>query len=138
SAAAALTRLEDVIGQNPLFVSAVRLVMAQRLVRKPDDSTKEGYPASDAEKQTIQEVLDTLPHGHDRPDIQDLALFKPGSSAENPYGFSGQIALREQFMMTEGMRRLLEKQHVTLSAQEIEQTAISEGMLTMLQKGILR
>jgi type II secretory ATPase GspE/PulE/Tfp pilus assembly ATPase PilB-like protein len=34
SAAAALTRLMDVVGQNPLFVSAIRLVMAQRLVRR--------------------------------------------------------------------------------------------------------
>jgi len=138
SAAAALTRLEDVIGQNPLFVSAVRLVMAQRLVRKLDQDTREGYPASDVERQTIREVLDTLPPGMDRPNIDDLTLFRPGSSPENPYGFSGQIALREQFTMTPGMRRLLEKQHVVLSAQEIEQTAIQEGMLTMLQKGVLR
>src|SRR5664279_701131 len=47
SAAAALTRLLDVIGQNPLFVSAIRLVMAQRLVRKLDDKTKQPYQPSE-------------------------------------------------------------------------------------------
>ena len=34
SASAALTRLAEIIGQNPLFVSAIRLIMAQRLVRR--------------------------------------------------------------------------------------------------------
>ncbi len=43
SAAAALTRMSDIIGQNPLFVSAIRLVMAQRLVRKLDDVCKQAY-----------------------------------------------------------------------------------------------
>src|SRR5664279_712741 len=49
SAAAALTRLLDVIGQNPLFVSAIRLVMAQRLIRKLDDSCKQPYQPTEAE-----------------------------------------------------------------------------------------
>jgi type II secretory ATPase GspE/PulE/Tfp pilus assembly ATPase PilB-like protein len=39
SAAAALTRIAEIIGQNPLFVSAIRLVMAQRLIRRLDDSS---------------------------------------------------------------------------------------------------
>src|SRR5579862_2061868 len=39
SAAATLIRLTDVIGQNPLFVSAIRLIMAQRLIRRLDDAT---------------------------------------------------------------------------------------------------
>jgi type II secretory ATPase GspE/PulE/Tfp pilus assembly ATPase PilB-like protein len=38
SSSAALTRMVDIIGQNPLFTSAIRLIMAQRLIRRLDDS----------------------------------------------------------------------------------------------------
>src|SRR5664279_3071524 len=62
SAAAALTRIADIIGQNPLFVSAIRLVMAQRLVRRLDDATKIAYQPSEAELQVIKRVLDGLPN----------------------------------------------------------------------------
>ncbi len=137
SAAAALTRLGDVIGQNPLFVSAIRLVMAQRLVRKLDDETKEAYTPSEAEWQKINEVLHGLPHGYPWPNIEGLQLFKPGSSAENPYGYKGQIAVREQFTMSESMRHLLEKPNNSLSAQSIEEAAHDSGMLTIAQDAML-
>lgn len=138
SASAALVRLADVIGQNPLFVSAIRLVMAQRLVRRLDDSCKVAYQASEAEIAKIRQVLETLPEGVEWPNLENLQLFKPGSKPENPFGFSGQIAIREQFMMSESMRTLLEKKQADLSAQQIEAAAASSGMRTMLQDGILK
>ena len=138
SAAAALVRLEDVIGQNPLFVSAIRLVMAQRLVRKLDDATKQPYAPSTTELETIKRIVDSLPVNIEKPNLNELHLFKPGSSVDNPYGYSGQIALREQFTMTGEIRKLLETAHTTLSSQTIEEAASKSGMLTMQQKGILK
>ncbi|MDL2342058.1 MAG: ATPase, T2SS/T4P/T4SS family [Patescibacteria group bacterium] len=138
SAAAALTRLGDIIGQNPLFVSAIRLVMAQRLIRKLDESLKQAYSPSEAELQTINAVLDTLPPDTPRPNLDGLQLFKPGSSPENPYGYTGQIAIREQFTMTDKLRALLEKPETALSAQTIEAAAAASGMHTMLQDGMLK
>lgn len=137
-AAAALTRLEDVIGSNPLFVSAIRLVMAQRLVRRLDDGLKQEYEPSETELRKIKEVVDSLPQGMERPSLEGLKLYRSGSSPENPYGFSGQIALREQFRMTPAIRQLLERQEMKLIAQDIEAAARQDGMLTMEQKGILR
>lgn len=139
SAAAALTRLADIIGENPLFVSAIRLVMAQRLVRRLDDSTKQPYTPDEATVRNIQKVLDTLPEGIEQPDISNLQLYKPGSSAENPYGYKGQIALREQFMMHGEVSKLLvDRGAHKLMAQEIEAAAVRSGMRTMLQDGILK
>lgn len=138
SAAAALVRLEDVIGQNPLFVSAIRLVMAQRLVRKLDQKSKQAYTPSEGEIAQIASVINTLPDSFQKPDLRNLQLFHPGISAENPYGYSGQLALREQFTMTGDIRILLESNHTMLSAQTIEASAIKSGMLTMLQKGVLK
>jgi type IV pilus assembly protein PilB len=138
SAAAALTRLMDVIGENPLFVSAIRLVMAQRLIRRLDESTKQAYEPDEQTRQKIQSVLDTLPEGVARPDLNGLKLYQPGSSGDNPYGFSGQIAIREQFTMSGEMRTTLETGGKGLNAQTIEEAAIHSGMTTMLQDGILR
>lgn len=138
SAAAAMTRLADVAGQNPLFISAVRLIMAQRLVRKLDDSTKQPYQPDQNVLQTIHKVLETLPSHIERPDLNNVQLYHPGSSADNPYGYSGQIALREQFILTDEIRHMLEDTSIIISTQAIEEAAVKSGMRTMLQDGILK
>jgi type II secretory ATPase GspE/PulE/Tfp pilus assembly ATPase PilB-like protein len=137
-ASAALTRLMDIISKNPLFVSAIRLVMAQRLVRRLDDASKQAYDPTEEEKAQLQHIIDTLPPGIERPNLEGLKLYKPGASAENPYGFRGQLAVREQFLMNGEIRHLLESATTVLSAQEIQAAAIASGMRTMLQDGILK
>lgn len=138
SAAAALTRIADIIGQNPLFISAIRLVMAQRLIRRLDDTTKQAYAASESELHQIREVVETLPESIAKPNLEGLQLHKPGTSEANPYGFQGQVAIREQFTMSEPLRELLENPKLTVTAQAIEEAARHSGMLTMYQDGILK
>ncbi|MGH9857744.1 MAG: GspE/PulE family protein, partial [Acidobacteriota bacterium] len=137
SAAAALTRLADILGENPLFVSAIRLVMAQRLVRRLDDSIKKAYDPDGKTLQHLQEVIDTLPEGAEKPDLNGLQLYEPGSSAENPFGYRGQMAIREQFMMEGEIRELLESGH-GLTTQQIEAAAVKSGMRTMKQDAVLK
>jgi type II secretory ATPase GspE/PulE/Tfp pilus assembly ATPase PilB-like protein len=138
SAGEALTRMMDAVGQNPLFVSAIRLVMAQRLVRRLDDATKVPRDPTLAELKRLQQVVDGLPMGMERPNLAGLKLYTPGSSTENPYGYTGQIAIREQFRMTGEIRTLLESHPTSLSAQDIEAAASRSGMRTMIQDGVLR
>ncbi len=138
SAAAALTRIADIIGQNPLFISAIRLVMAQRLIRRLDDKTKQAYGPSEAEWNKINEVLGTLPEGFERPDLDGLQLYKPGSSEQIPYGFTGQLAVREQFTMSDALTRVLENPKISVTTMTIEEAARKSGMLTMLQDGMLK
>jgi type IV pilus assembly protein PilB len=138
SASAALTRIADIIGQNPLFISAIRLVMAQRLIRRLDDSCKQAYDPSEAEWQKINEVVNSLPEGITRPNLEGLKLYKAGSSEANPYGYQGQIAIREQFTMSEPLRHLLENPKLTVTAQGIDAAAQDSGMLTMYQDGMLK
>jgi type II secretory ATPase GspE/PulE/Tfp pilus assembly ATPase PilB-like protein len=138
SAAAALTRIADIIGQNPLFVSAIRLVMAQRLIRRLDDNTKQSYAPSEGEWAKINEVIGSLPEGMERPNLEGLQLYKPGSSSENPYGYQGQLAIREQFTMDSALRELLENPKSNVSTQTIEEAASRSGMRTMLQDGMLK
>ncbi len=138
NASAALTRLADVIGQNPLFVSSIRLVMAQRLVRCLDEATKQPYKPDQATLEKLSKVIESLPANIERPNLEALQLYKPGSSPENPYGYKGQVPVREQFLMTGEIRKLLENHTGILSTQDIEEAAIASGMRTMLQDGILK
>jgi type II secretory ATPase GspE/PulE/Tfp pilus assembly ATPase PilB-like protein len=138
SAAAALTRIAEIIGQNPLFISAIRLVMAQRLVRRLDESTKQSYTPSEGEWKQINEVLATLPEGIERPNLDGLQLYKPGSSDSNPYGYQGQLAIREQFTMSGPLQHLLEDPKSVISTHTLEEAARQSGMRTMLQDGMLK
>lgn len=138
NASAALTRMLDFIGINPLFASAVRLIMAQRLVRILDEKSKQPYPADDATKQHIQSILDTLPKNVQKPDISNLTLYKATPSPENPFGFKGQMAIREQLQMSPGIQQILKMPPGQITTEMLQAKAIEDGMLTMLQDGILR
>ncbi|HJP96239.1 MAG TPA: GspE/PulE family protein [Candidatus Saccharimonadales bacterium] len=138
SAAAALTRMLDFIGVNPLFASAIHLIMAQRLIRRLDDSTKQAYQPDANLKAQIQSVVDTLPPGVQRPDLANITLYKPGVSAENPFGYRGQMPIREQLQMTPGIQELLRRPPTQITTDMLQERAIQDGMLTMLQDGVLK
>ncbi len=138
SASAALTRLADIIGQNPLFVSAIRLIMAQRLVRRLDDNTKIEYSPSNEEISTLKNIIDSLPPEIQRPNLDNLKLYKPGKSENNPYGFSGQLVIREQITISHQVQQIITDNHKVVSTADIENAAIQNGMLTMLQDAALK
>lgn len=138
SAAAALTRMLDYIGINPLFASAIHLIMAQRLVRRLDDTTKQPYQPDEATVRYLQQVIDTLPADIQKPDLSSLTLYQPGKSPDNPFGYKGQIALREQLQMTASVRDVLKLEAHQVTTEVIQQKAMQDGMLTMLQDGVLK
>ncbi|MCA9341761.1 Flp pilus assembly complex ATPase component TadA, partial [Candidatus Saccharibacteria bacterium] len=63
SAAEAFTRIIDMIGKNPILVSAIKLIISQRLVRRLDDATKQEYEPDENLKNHIKDVLKDLPEG---------------------------------------------------------------------------
>jgi type II secretory ATPase GspE/PulE/Tfp pilus assembly ATPase PilB-like protein len=138
SAAAALTRMLDFVGINPLFASAMRLIMAQRLVRVLDPKTKQAYQPDEALRARLQEVISTMPQGVQRPDIANLTLYRPAPSPENPFGYTGQVPIREQLQMTPGIQQLLKLPPNQITTDMLQQKAIEDGMITMLQDGILK
>lgn len=138
NSAGALTRLLDAIGENPLFINTVRLITSQRLVRRLDDATKQPYKPDEATMQFIKKVVDTLPPQIQKPSLDDITLYSPGKSEENPFGFNGQIALRELMQMSEELQKLLRQPSTQISTTALEEAAVRGGMVTMLQNGILR
>ena len=139
SAAGAVSRLIDIIGENPLFVSSIRLIMAQRLVRKLDDSSKVEYSPSEAEMNKISEVINSLPSTVLKPDLSQVKFYKANPTEDNPFGYKGQIAIREQFKVSDQIISLINNyKNYIPNAIEIEKAAIQSGMQTMLQDGILK
>ncbi len=138
SAAAALTRMLDAIGDNPLFSSAIRLITAQRLIRRLDDHSKVAYDPDPKTLGWLSGVIATFPEHVPKPNLDGIKLYKAGSSPENPFGYSGQLAVRELMLMTPAILNELKKASRDISAQELEKTAISDGMLTMIQNGVIQ
>lgn len=138
SAAAALSRMLDMVGINPLFASAMRLVMAQRLVRRLDGTTKQPYQPDEALKKQLQSVIDRLPPQVQKPNMDNLTLYKAGSSGNNPFGYTGQLPIREQLLMTPGVQELLRRPPNEVTTEMLEAQAIKEGMQTMQQDGVLK
>lgn len=138
SAAAALTRMLDAIGENPLFINSIRLITSQRLVRKLDDATKQAYEPDENVKQFIRKVVETLPQSMERPNLEKVTLYNPGTSEQYPFGFTGQFAIREFMQMSSEIQVILRKAAREVTTQDIEAAAIAGGMLTLQQIGVLK
>lgn len=138
SAATAFSRIIDMIGQNPIFSNAIRLVIGQRLVRRLDDKTKQPYKPDEATKKFIAKILEDLPKDVAKPNVDDLTLYKPGVSAENPFGYRGRLVVMEQMAVHEKIQAYLRGDITEIDADSIEKTAKQEGMVTIMQDGILK
>lgn len=138
NAAAAFSRMIDMIGQNPVFSSAIRLVIGQRLVRRLDDRTKQAYKPDAATKKYIAQVLNGLPKGVKMPDLDKLQLYRPGTSEEVPFGYTGRIVIMEQMVINDTIQGYLRGDQKDVHADAIEASARAEGMVTLLQDGVLK
>lgn len=137
STSAAFSRMIDMIGQNPIFSSAVRLLIAQRLVRKLWDETKEEYDPDEATKKWVREVLKDLPDHVEKPDLDNFKLYRPVSSEDAPFGYRGRIPIMEQMIVTEEIQKFLRGDVSETHTEEIERVAKEQGMITLIQAGVL-
>ncbi|MDR0887496.1 MAG: GspE/PulE family protein [Candidatus Nomurabacteria bacterium] len=137
TASAAFSRIIDLIGVNPIFSSAVQMVISQRLARKLAPN-KEAFSADVATANWIREHLRNV----DRSllagiDMNNITLYKPVASDEFPFGFRGRTALMEQLVVSEPIQRFIRGDLTSARAEDIEKAAVAGGMLTLLQKGII-
>lgn len=138
SAAAAFSRMVDMIGQNPIFANAIRMVISQRLVRRLDDATKQQYEPDETTKQWIRDNLGDLPEGVERPNLDDIRLYNPGSSEEVPFGYKGRMMIFEQMLIGDEVQKFIRGDVHDINVKQIEETARKQGMATMLQDGLLK
>lgn len=137
STSAAFSRMIDMIGMNPIFSSAIRLLIAQRLVRKLDKNAKEYIP-DEATKKWVRNVLEGVPAEKLPQDISgDFKLWKPVASEDSPFGYKGRIVVMEMMVVNDNIAAFLRGERGIISAEAIEAQARKDGLLTLLQQGVI-
>lgn len=137
STSAAFSRMIDLIGVNPIFSSAIRLLIAQRLVRRLVDETKEEYEPDDATRDYVKTVLKDLPDDVDCPDLDTFKLWRPVPSEDAPFGYKGRVVIMEQMVVTEEIQKFLRGEIKDVHTETIEAAAREQGMITLEQAGVL-
>jgi type II secretory ATPase GspE/PulE/Tfp pilus assembly ATPase PilB-like protein len=135
---AAFARMIDLIGVNPIFSTAVRLLIAQRLVRKLHDDSKQAYTPDDATAKYVRRVLEDLPDSYaDKPNLDDFKLYKPVPTDDVPFGYKGRIVIMEQMVVDEEIQKFIRGDVEDIHTDVIEKAAKAQGMITLEQAGVL-
>ena len=150
SAAGILPRLLDMGIEPFLIASTVHTVIGQRLVRRVVPGG-EAYTSNASEtkaiKDTIGHLLPKTPAevGSVGNDLGYSSLPLAGQSAytlvkgkpkpDNKTGFAGRMGLYEVFQITDQIQDLILRR---ATSSQIQQLAISQGMITMRQDGYLK
>lgn len=133
NASSALPRLLDMGAEPYLLASSITALMAQRVVRRIDDATKESYEPDPKIVANMKEVLGSLwPPEKTGP----VKLFRGKPTKENSNsGYLGRVGVFEVLPVSEKISRLI-LEHA--SSKDIENLARKEGMITMKQDGYMK
>lgn len=150
SAAGILPRLLDMGIEPFLIASTVHTVIGQRLVRRVVPGG-EAYTSTASETKAIKDVIGRLlpktaaevgPVGNDLgysnlplASQNAYTLVKGKPSPDNKSGFAGRMGLYEVFQITDQIQDLILRR---ATSSQIQQLAISQGMVTMRQDGYLK
>ena len=143
SAAGAIPRLIDMKAEPFLLVSTLQIVIGQRLVRRLE-KPKEKFKLTDAQiknltsKINMEKVLGVLKEEKviaEDTAWKDVEFWKASPSKEYPDGYHSRIGIHEVLRITPTIRNIIMKNS---SADEIEIQAKKEGMLSMIEDGIVK
>ncbi|MEM9301828.1 MAG: type II secretion system ATPase GspE [Pseudomonadota bacterium] len=125
-AAGGVTRLLDMGVDDYLLVSTVNGILAQRLVRRLDQTTCEAFDA-------LPEMVTELGLERFADPGAPLRLFRPVPSEDVPTGYLGRTTIMEFLELSDPIRRLVMRH---ADATEIHELARTEGMRTMYEDGL--
>ncbi len=143
SAAGAVPRLMDMEVEPFLLSSTVRVVIAQRLVRRLFGE-KEEYRLTKEEITSLAAFIDldlvlrTLREENiiaKGAKLEDLTFYRPKPSSETPDGYKGRCVINEVLLVTPSINELI---LTKASSDAIEAQARKEGMLTMAEDGFFK
>lgn len=139
STSAAFSRMIGMIGINPIFSSAIRLLIAQRLVRKLFDASKIEYEPDEATRRWVRKVLEGVSAERLQGiDLNNFKLWKPAPHPDAPFGFKGRIVVMEQMVVNEHIQAFLRGDISDANPEAIEAEAKkSADLITLLQAGTL-
>lgn len=132
-----IPRLID-MGVKPFLIPpTLRLVVAQRLVRRLCPDCKKKIKATKEIREFIFKELKSLPENQGQEKTPaEMELFEPqGCKKCNSTGFSGRLGIFEVLAMTDKLAEIIVKEP---SEMTILQEALNQGMITMKQDGLLK
>ncbi|MEI7749867.1 MAG: GspE/PulE family protein [Candidatus Moraniibacteriota bacterium] len=137
SAPGAIGRLIELGVKPSLIASATDIIIGQRLVRTLCTECKESYEPAKETIDSIRQVLSVIsPKAHIEIPHEINALWKPiGCPKCNLTGYHGRISILEAFTITKPIEELILNMG---TEREIMRAAIEDGMVTMLQDGIVK
>ena len=140
SAATAIPRLIDMGVEPFLLASTINVCAAQRLIRKVCPNCREVYTATEEEIEKIKSILSGIKGFNVETWLaknQNKINLARGKGCDNcaNTGYKGRIGIFEVFPISDQIRGMITSHE---SAQNIEKTAIEEGMSTVLQDGMLK
>lgn len=133
NAAGTIPRLIDLGVEPKVLSSAINIFLAQRLVRKLCPVCKKESPPTAEEKELIERVLKTMPRNH--PETAEKIWRAGECPACNNTGYKGRIGIFEGILFDEAIEKAV-SEHV--SAREIKKASAGQGILDMLQDGIMK
>ncbi len=135
NAAGAIPRFLS-MGVKPfLLAPALNCVIGQRLVRKLCQSCKQPTELNDRNKKRVERIIASMPE-HAKGELRNDLVFYEGKGCEdcNGIGYKGRIGIYEIFIMLKQIEEMVLSAKVSES--EIEQAAVENGMVTMVQDGV--
>jgi len=137
NAAGIIPRLIDLGVKPQIIAPAINLSIAQRLLRKLCPACKKQVQATDKELEKIKKVLEPISKKVDFPKLtSSLKLYTAGQCHKcNSSGYLGRTGIFELFQISENIERLI---LTSPSILDIEETALKEGLTTMLQDAYLK
>ncbi|HMB66105.1 MAG TPA: ATPase, T2SS/T4P/T4SS family [Patescibacteria group bacterium] len=131
-------RLID-MGVKPYFLTpSINAIIGQRLVRRLCPKCKKEHELEDDEREKVEKILAVISpkSGVDTPN-KIPKIYKVGDGCEhcNGIGYKGRVGIYEIFTMADNIKQLATD---NAPAFKILQQAIENGMVTMLQDGVLK
>ncbi len=140
SAAGAIPRFLAMNTKPFLLAPALNAVIGQRLVRRICDKCKQESELEGDVLEKVQNILADLPENSEEKkkiDINNLHFYKGGGcDACHGLGYQGRIGIYEILIITPEIEKMILDEKV--SEYDIEQKAKEQGMITMIQDGMLK
>jgi type II secretory ATPase GspE/PulE/Tfp pilus assembly ATPase PilB-like protein len=137
SAAETIVRLMDIGIDSVNFADSLLGIMAQRLVRTLCNKCKEAYHPSKEEYEELAEIYGN--EYFERLNLSysnDLELYQPkGCDDCDQTGYTGRMGIHELLIVSRNIKRMIQRRE---NVEFIKQAALTEGMTTLLQDGILK
>jgi len=136
-ASGAVPRMIDMGVEPFLLTSSINVVIGQRLVRKVCENCREEIKLPAEELALVKAEVEKMPEKEKKEFGTKEQKFYKGKGCKmcEESGYKGRVGIYEVLDINEKINELILKR---VSAEEISKAAIEDGMLTMLQDGIIK